>query len=478
MSVLIGLDIGTTKIAAAALDAQNGKVRAGLSAPNAASLPGPEGVGEQDASVLVKDALGLLRRVAEEPRVKGAEVAAIGVTGQMHGIVLVDKEGRPQSHLITWQDERGNLPVPGGRHTFVEKLAARLGSDAVERSGCRPAAGYGGVTLLRLSSGGLVPEGSVGLTIQDLVVLALTGVAATDPTDAAGWGLLDVEHGGRWLEGAAEAAGVSPSVLPEVHETGAMAGALTPDAAGLAGLPSGTPVAVAMGDNQASFLGSVPSLRDTVLMNLGTGGQMSIPISRFVRVEGLETRPFVGGMRLLVGASLCGGRAYQVVDGFLRDVGREVFGIKAEGRLYERMNELAAAASEDAGGLEMKTLFGGTRLDPDAKGMLTGIGTDNLKTGNLLRAALKGMVGELVSFCRRAEEAAGREGTARPTWYIVGSGNAIRRNPVAREILEKEMRMRLLLPPNEEEAACGAALSAGVAAGVFSEWEEAVGFFS
>lgn len=110
---------------------------------------------------------------------------------------------------------------------------------------------------------------------------------------------------------------------------------------GMLGQYKGIPVTVALGDNQASFLGSVGFQENTVLLNMGTGGQISVLSDQLFEGNGIEARPFTKGKYLLVGASLCGGRAYAVLEKFFRS-----FYVQAGGDdrdLYEVMEKLARA---------------------------------------------------------------------------------------------------------------------------------------
>ncbi|MBN1809913.1 MAG: hypothetical protein JW909_12670 [Planctomycetes bacterium] len=454
MDVLLGMDIGTTKLCATVLDAAGRELLASEETPNSFAVSGDGEAREQDAAGILDAATGLLARIVRKPALSNARIEGIGITGQMHGVVFTDGAGAPVTNLVTWQDGRGCRRAPGTDRTFVEELSRRLGADALVLAGCPPASGFGGVTILRMAAEGVLPAGCVPLTIHDCMVRRLTGVACTDATDAASWGMCDVSTG-RWLEGAAEAAGMEESLLPRILPTGSRAGCLTGGAAARTGIPAGTPVNVAVGDNQASFVGSVVSFADSVLFNLGTGGQMSVAVDRFLRVDGLETRPLLPGHWLLTGASLCGGRAYAVLERFFRDVGKMLFGRDAPGSLFDRMNESGASSCNDAGALRAAMLFDGTRRDPSVRGGIYGIDTGNLTAANLIRAFVNGMVGELVDFYRLAENA----GVAAS--HLAGSGNAVRRNPLVRDEIERRMGMRLSISPWREEAACGAAVLAG-----------------
>jgi sugar (pentulose or hexulose) kinase len=465
MSILIGFDIGTTKLCAVALDASTGALIAVEDALNDTQLPGDSDAAEQDAAVILDTCHALLKRLCA--RLDVSDVIGIGVTGQMHGVVVSDKDGKPTTPLVTWQDGRGTRQYRSTDRTYVEELAHRLGDEGRENCGCSHATGFGAVTLLRMREEGTLPESGVALTIHDLLVRSLCGASVTDPTDAASWGIFDVRDATRWLPPAADALQLPPGMLPEVVATGSVAGGLLPETARGLALLSGVPITVALGDNQASFIGSVPSMRDTCLLNLGTGGQMSVPIDRFARTQSLDTRPLVAGQWLLVGASLCGGRAYQILEQFFADVGKELFGIEPSARLYDRINQLAAQSDEDCGGLSALTRFEGTRSSPLMRGSVGGIGSSNFKPGNLSRAIIAGMVGELVYFLDKAMESG-----SDPRLYA-GSGNAVRRNAIVRAEIERQVGMPLSMPPHPEEAAIGAALTVGVAVGVYKHWDDA-----
>ncbi len=469
MDYLIGLDIGTSKLAAVAWELQQSRLLAVEQTPNVFARSAPVDSSEQDAEGLVTAAIALLRALTRRVELAQARPLALGVTGQMHGLVLVDSAGQTLSPLIDWRDGRGRHLCRLSGHSYIEEFAARLGPQALVASGCYPATGYGGITLLRLLEEKALPLNAQALTMQALLVQRLCGQARLDPSDAAAWGLFDVRQGARWIPDIAEALGLpAAGLLPQVMPTGSRAGDLLAQAARASGLPKGLPVAVALGDNLAAFIGSAPQLADTLLMNLGTGGQMSVPIGAFVRAAGLETRPLLPGSWLLVGASLCGGRAYEILKQFYQRIGQELFGAPAPSDLYEIMNRLADSAADDCGGLIVRPLFAGSRHNPSAKGSLEGLTASNLSPANLTRALIRGMVTELVEFYHQAVGIAG----AQASW-LVGAGNAVRNIAGVRQELERQLQMPLRLARSGEQAALGAALSGGIAAGVYADWDSA-----
>ena len=380
-------------------------------------------------------------------------------------------EGRCISPLYTWQDQRGNLPEfaaedgsaqgsaetadgcgacpegpeHGGEHSARRRLS--MTGWIRERCGIETASGYGLVTHCYQCRKGLVPESAAALcTIPDYLGMVLTGRKRPllHAGMAASLGFFDVQRG-EFLRDALRLAGADVSVLPEVT-----------DEAAVLGTYRGLPVVTAMGDNQASFLGSAGADGDALLVNMGTGGQISVLSDRYFAAPGIEARPFLPGRYLLAGSSLCGGRAYAILENFLRSY------LAAAGagncQQYGTMEALAQKTLEmregtDCG-LRVSTTFKGTRVDPDMRGSITGIDENNFTPGNLILGVLEGMTRELydmyMTICAGAGIRAER---------VVASGNGVRRNPVLQRLIAQMFQAKLQLADCEEEAACGAALS-------------------
>jgi sugar (pentulose or hexulose) kinase len=206
--------------------------------------------------------------------------------------------------------------------------------------------------------------------------------------------------------------------------------------------------------------------KESLLLNVGTGAQCSALVDTFVRLEGLDTRSFLGRY-LLVGAGLFGGRSYAYLQNLFHQVGRDVLGVEILPELYDRMNQLAARIPPGCDGLHCVPLFSGTRTDPSLRASFTGISPDNLTPGHLARALLEGMSEVFYDFYSRMLPYSG------PRDKLIGAGNGIRRNPLFAQILAQRWQVPLRLPAWEEEATVGAALCACVAAGFTRTWQDA-----
>ena len=436
MSTLIGLDIGTTSISAVAAEVSSGALLRSVTVPNDGILPSPDGVSRlQDPVRIVETALGLKESLAAE----FSPVAAIGVTGQMHGILYLDRAGRAVSPLYTWQDGRGNLPY--GKSTYAAHLSTRS---------CYPlASGFGLVTHFINREQGLVPSEAVTFcTIQDYIALLLARrkTPLLHASDAASFGCFDLEAH-TFDRFAMEKLGFDNAFLP----------AVTAETA-IIGQDGSIPVAAAIGDNQASVLGSLRENAD-ILVNIGTGSQVSAVVSAPVPFPAGAVRPYVDGKFLLAGSPLCGGRAYALLHRFFARCA-ELFG--GDGRdIYTVMNDMAAEQPEDHS-LTVDTRFCGTRNDPALRGALSEISEDNFTPEQLTRGVLWGMTAELRGLY-------GEMPLLSPATGLVGSGNAVRKNPVLRRYLEEQFNLPLKLPVHREEAAFGAAVFAAAATGVYRD---------
>ncbi len=457
MSTALGLDLGTTSISALAV-AQSGRAVAHSQCSNSAGVDDlPAGHAEQDPLQLRNLALQTLRQLAEQlPQ----PPHCLGITGQMHGVLLLDERRCPLTHLITWQDQRATAPVPGGGGaTYLEMLLSQCDEAALDRTGCRLSPGYLAATLFVLSANEAVPHATRHAScLADWLAAELTnGPIVTDRSNAAASGIYDLASDG-WSESLAEAAGVKRRWLAEVCESGTVIGRLTAEMAAATRLPAGLPVVLAIGDNQAAVLGSVPAAEAAIQINIGTGAQINWPIEPFQRVAGMDTRCLPIGRWMLVGAGVSGGDAYAWVQHTARHW-LAAFGVELTSEeIYSQMNALAEVCAEDCHGLKCAPLFRGTRAEPLVRGRFEGVSWDNFTLGHVSLAVLQGIAESMYGFVERA-------GDARPEEVrrIVASGNAVRKNPLLVETVSRRFARPVFLTRHLEEAAYGAALLAGSA---------------
>ncbi len=456
----LGLDIGTTTISAVVVGMEEREILKAYTIPNGSfietDLPWEK---IQDPDKIMQKALGLLEEILQEHQ----DIGVIGLTGQMHGIVYLDENGKHISPLYTWQDGRGNIPVEKilSEDPVPEDALSEAGRSICgileEEYGVKAHTGYGLVTHLYNCRNNLVPEGAAKVcTIMDYLGMRLTGrrTPLMHSSNAASLGLYDAKKNG-FRADILQKAGADADVLPEVTDDFISVGSY-----------KGIPVSAAIGDNQASFLGSVENAADSVLVNMGTGGQISILSDTYFTAKGIEARPFVKGHYLLAGSSLCGGRAYALLEHFFRSYA-EAAGITGVDH-YSVMGKILDEKN-DGEKLKVNTTFSGTREKPEKRGSIKNIGTENFTPKALIGGVLEGMAEELYKMYRKIEK-----GLAGPKTRMVASGNGIRKNRHLQEVMSEKFGMGLELAKREEEAAYGAAVSGMIAAGELT-LKEAIG---
>lgn len=447
MAITIGIDLGTSKLTALAVEMPSGCVVANASTPTPASDT------SSGVTTLLRDALQLLQKVAAMLSDRVSQVVGIGITGQQHGIVLIDDLYRPLTPLYGWQDKSGDLPHATGTWS---SYARDLVSDAPNRTGCRLRSGYGVVTLFARRAE--LPPSFIACTIMDLFGTILTGRhPVTEPTCAASLGSFNIRKG-EWDTPTLEALGMQRAWFPDVAPAGTLLGGLIDTTEARTALTSGTPVFVGVGDNQASFLGSVDDPESTALVNIGTGGQVAMYSPIFAIDDQIEARPYFGGGYLLVSAGQTGGAAFATfADGFAH--------ILPQGDRYEILLALARSVPPGCQGLRCEPFFRGTRTDPNRRASFTHITDINFTPGHLARAVLEGMARVLAEGLDRIARLNGRVASS-----LVGAGNGVRANPLLVECLADAFGTTPRVPAHREEAAFGACLIASVGAGLFKDF--------
>ena len=430
MLKILGLDIGTTTISAVVADAETGKILDSRTVKNDSVIDGSK---LQNPEIIIKTVLKVRAELTE----KHAPLTAIGVTGQMHGILYLDKDGESVSPLYTWQDESGNKAYNG--ETYASYLTKTTGHPM--------ASGFGLVTHFVNKKENNVPENAVTLcTIHDYLVMKLTGrkTPLMHSSDAASLGCFDLKKAD-FDEDALRKIGIDRSFLPEVCSDCTIAGKDE----------NGTPVSVAIGDNQASVIGSV-SDENSILVNIGTGSQVSVVADAPKALSDGETRPLNSNKFILVGAPLCGGRSFALLHKFFTECA-EIFGGNKDD-VYKNMDRVAEI-SPDEHSLTVDTRFCGTRKNPDITGSISGITESNFNITELTRGFLYGMANELYTLFNGFDIKAD---------MLVSSGNAVRKSSVLQHYLEELFGMKLHVPAHTEEASFGAAIFASVASGIYT----------
>ncbi len=444
MTALVGLDVGTTGVKAIALS-PDGEVLATATRDYPLSTPRP-GWAEQDPADWWAAAESALDDVTA-----GRDVAAIGLSGQMHGLVVLDDADRVIRPAILWNDQR----------TAAEcaEIEARLGLERlVELTGNRALPGFTAPKLLWLRRN----EPEVYSRIErvalpkDYVRFRLTGEWAIDASDASGTLLFDV---GRrtWSADVLEALDLPAGWLPPVLESPDRAGAVGPSNTVLEGVP----VAAGAGDQPAAAVG-VGAVRPGVLsVVLGTSGVVLAPLPAYAHDPFGRVHAFCHALPA----------TWQAMGVMLSAAGSLSWFHErlAPDASFGRLVEEAEAWEPGAGGLVFLPYLAGERTphaDPDARGAFVGLELRHDR-GALVRAVLEGVAFGLRD-CLDLLRALGVDAaTAR-----VSGGGA--RSRLWLRIVASVLDLPLEVTASEEGSALGAALLGGVAGGVFPDVPAAV----
>ena len=444
LTVLLGLDLGT-RSAKALLLHPDGSVAGEGAAPYAVRSPRPA-FAETDPEAWWTAARGAARAALCGRRGK---VEAVGLAGQMHGVVLAGADGRPLRPAIIWADTRSVGALDAYR---------ALDGDLRRRLGNPLAPGMAGPSLLWLRDheADLYARAAWALQPKDWLRLRMTGRAASEPSDASGTLLYDLEADD-WSGGVLDALGLRADLLAPLVGSDAVAGELDREAAAHLGLQPGTPVAAGAGDTPAAALGAGLLDPGPVQLNLGTGAQLVAPLDRPLADPELRTHLFRAAIRerwYAVAAMQNAGLALEWVLGLL-------------GVRWDQAYELAFSARAGASGVTFLPYLAGERtphLDPAARGAFSGLALTHGRA-DLVRAAFEG-----VAFAVRdgveALETAGRT-VAR---LELGGGGTL--DPRWRQLLADVLE-RPLRPVAAATSARGAALLAGVAGGAWASVREA-----
>ena len=441
----LGIDIGTSSICGIVYNTVSKDIVSIAKINNTDMLSCNVWEKVQDANAIVDIVLDLI----QELRIQYPDIKGIGLSGQMHGILYVNAEGEAVSPLYTWQDMRGSLLYKDGM-----SYAAYLS----KQTGFPLSTGFGLVTHYYNKVNSLFPQNAVKLcTIMDYTAIRLTGKCEplVDCSNAASLGFFDKEK----LAFDKEAlwnVGIDSSILPEIGKAFSRVGHY-----------ENISVYTAIGDNQASFLGSIRDIRHSIHITVGTSSQISVYSEDYVNVPLLDTRPLPGGGYILVGAALCGGCSFSLLKKFFSETIKLYTGEEMDDTdLYKIMVSVPYKEVQEDD-IRVETLFGGTRSHPEKRGKIMNISCLNWHPENLIRGFLEGMSQELYDFYQLLPNSVRERKT-----ILVGSGNGIKRNPLLCQILEERFKCHLQVSACREEAALGACICGMVGNGYINNFTD------
>jgi len=450
---LLGLDVGTTASKAVLLDLDGGALRS-ESAPHPLLTPRP-GWAEQDPHDWWASAARSIQAVLRAAHADAGDVAGVGLTGQMHGLVLLDARGEVLRPAILWNDQRTGAECAAITRAVGAARVLRITGSPVLPGFTAPK-----IAWVRAHEPHVASRVARLLLPKDYVRYRLTGRYATDVSDASGTALFDV-GARRWSDEMLAALDVPRGWLPEATESPVVSAVVSDEGARETGLHAGTPVVGGAGDQAAQAVGAGVVEPGRALVTLGTSGVVFAAVDAYRPEPEGRLHAFchaVPGRWHLMGVMLSAAGSLQWYRDALTDAGDEP-------PSFDALVAAAAGVPAGAEGLLFLPYLSGERTphpDPHARGAFVGLSLRHRKA-HLTRAVLEGVAFGL----RDSLELMRAVGVDARQLRASGGGA---RSPLWRRILADVLGVELATADANGAAggaAYGAALLAGVGMGVF-----------
>jgi len=400
-------------------------------------------------------------KALERAHARPEDIAGVGFSGQMHGAVMLDEKGNVVRPALIWCDVRTNPQC--------QELTEKIGAAQLIQATCNPA--LANFTLTKLM---WVRENEPKnwervrwiMLPKDYVRWRMTGERAIDMADASGTLLLDVARR-RWSQVMMNAAAIDERMLPALFESPDVCGKISAEGGKALGLRQGTPVVAGAGDQAAGAVGMGIVAPGTVSATIGTSGVVFAATDRPALEPGGRLHTFchaIPGRWHVMGVTQAAGQSLRWF--------RDQFGAgKDDGRdPYERLTDEAAKAPAGCQGLLWTPYLMGERtphLDPDARGALVGLTATHTRA-HVIRSILEG-----VAFSLRDTFTLFDDMKVAVKRIRLGGGGA--RSSLWRQIQADVYGHEVEIVEAEEGAAYGAAILAGVGAGMWKSVDEACG---
>jgi len=459
---LLGIDIGTTGSKALLIDAA-GAVEARSTTEYPIFMPQPLWA-EQDPADWWAASVTSIRRVLGESSVRPGEIAGVGLTGQMHGMVLLDAQGQILRPCIMWNDQR--------TADQCARITQQVGAtDLLRLIGNPVLPGFTApkIVWVREHEPQVYERIAHVLLPKDYVRYRLTGAFMSEVSDASGTALFDVRQR-QWLDEMPEVLDCSRAWLPEVTESPVVSARVSAQAAQETGLLEGTPIVGGGGDQAAQAIGTGIITEGLVSVTLGTSGVVFAASNTYRTEPEGRLHAFchaVPGMWHLMGVMLSAGGSFRWYRDTLGDLERTL--ASESGRdAYDLLTQAAASVPAGCEGLLFLPYLSGERTpypNPNARGVFFGLSLRHHKS-HLTRAVMEGVTYGL----RDSLELMRALGLAIEQVRVSGGGA---HSPLWRQILADVFNTEIVTVNVTEGAAFGAALLAGVGAGVYCSADEA-----
>ena len=453
MDYLLGIDIGTSGTKGVLMD-REGKIYARAGREYSIDIPQP-GWAEQDPKMWWEATIQAIREIIKKSEVNPQQIKGVGLSGQMHGTVFLDKNLQPFRPAIIWADQRSS--------SQCEFIYQKIGRERLaELTGSPVATGFMCSTLLWMKENQPEEFGQIYKVIlaKDYIRYRLTGNLGAEVTDASSTLLLDMKRR-CWSEELLNILSLLPKILPEeVHESREVAGYLLAKAARDTGLIEGIPVVYGGGDQSMQAVGNGVIKPGILSSTIGTGGQLFITVDKFTYDPRLRIHTFchaIPNTYHLLGAILSAGLSLK----WLRE---NILQAPDSYQIFDEEVEKIRAGSE--GIIFLPYLLGerSPYMNSQAKGVFFGL---NLKhhRAHMIRAIMEGVVFALRDCLEVFEEL-----DVKVERVIASGGGA--KSKVWRQMQADIFNKEISMTQSIEQAAMGAAILAGVGVRIYKDVED------
>ena len=450
----LGVDLGTSSVKIVVMN-EAGEVTAAVSEDYDLSYP-KIGWAEQNPEDWWKATRDGIRDIIKNTNIAGESIKGIGFSGQMHGLVLLDKEGNVLRPAILWCDQR--------TQDECDYLNNEVGQDKLSLyTGNMALTGFTAPKLLwvRRHEKEIFDKIAHVLLPKDYIRYKLTGEFATDVSDASGMLMLDVKER-KWSREMLDIIQIDEKVLPRVYESWQVTGKLTKEVAEYTGLTEDTVVVGGAGDQAAGAVGAGIVKSGILSVALGTSGVVFASSDNYEVDEGNRLHSFCHSngkwhqMGVMLSAASC-------LKWWVKDINKD-----AEGDAFENLLKEAGSAPVGSSGVVFLPYLMGERTpysDPNAKGVFFGLNITSSRA-DMTRAVLEG-----VCFGLRDSLEILRSLKVPVEAVRVSGGGA--KSPLWRQILADIFEVKVQVINSKEGPAYGAAILAAVGCGVYDTVDEA-----
>jgi len=458
LNYLLGIDIGTSSTKTVLFD-ERGEIIA--SATDVYPLYQPRGGwAEQDADDWWNAAVTTIKEILAKSKVNPKDIKGIGLSGQMHGLVMLGKDGRPLRKSIIWCDQRTSLEC--------DQITSLVGEEKLVEITANPAlTGFTASKIMWVKNHEpeIYSQCKKILLPKDYIRYKLTGEFATEVSDASGMQLLDVPKR-QWSSYVLEKLGIDADLLGKVYESPEITGAVTKEASEICGLAQGTPVAGGAGDQAASAVGNGIVKKGVVSATIGTSGVVFAHLDNIAIDKKGRTQTFchaVPGAWHIMGVTNTAGFSYKWFrDNFMTS--EKFTAEQLETNPNAIIDKIAATSPAGANGLIYLPYLMGERaphLDVNCRGVFFGLSSMHVKK-DLLRAVMEGVIFSMNDCLNIIREM----GTSPSSIYAAGGGA---NSPLWRQMMADIMGIEIAVNNSTESGALGVAILAGVGAGIYKD---------